>query len=160
MHAQAFGLSIAEENLIPFKQVLEYFLQDFSFNQSYKVDLICNAKNIPINDVLEIAELKPHWGQGVPESLVAIEELKVTLDKLKLMSPDKKPTLKFIGDGIDFIKFKSSEDEYERLIDLIGEGYIKINLVGTCNKNEWNGKITPQIIIKEYEIVEVMPYDF
>lgn len=159
-HAQAAGLSVAEDNLENFKEALNYQLKDYTFDQFYKVDFVYSAKYIPILDILEIAELKSHYGQGVPESLVAIEGLKVSLDKIKLMSPDKKPTLKFIGNGIDFIKFKSSEEEFEKLVDLIGEGYIKINLVGTCNKNEWNGNVTPQIIVKEYEVIEVMPYDF
>ena len=27
-----------------------------------------------------------------------------------------------------------------------------LTLVGTCNKNEWNGRVTPQIIIEDFEL--------
>lgn len=32
---------------------------------------------------------------------------------------------------------------------------MKISLVGTANLNEWNFKITPQILIKDLEIEEI-----
>ena len=35
-----------------------------------------------------------------------------------------------------------------------------LNIVGTCNANEWNGWVTPQIFIKDYEIVSQSKYCF
>lgn len=156
----AFGLSVLNNDIESFKDSLNELLKDYTFEKFYKVDYIFPAKAIQKDILLEIAGLKSYWGQGVPESLVAIEGLKVRSETLKLMSPDKRPTLKFIGDGLDFIKFKSSEEEYNKLLNLIGEGYVVVDLVGSCNRNEWNGEVKPQIIIKEYEIKEVVPYDF
>ena len=75
------------------------------------------------------------------------------------MSPDKKPTLKIsLSNGVELIKFKSSQEEYERLC--AQTGCITINIVGRCSKNEWNGKITPQVIIEDYEIVAEQKYYF
>ena len=73
------------------------------------------------------------------------------------MSPDKSPTIKIQLEGISLIKFKSSQEEYE---SLLSEGYTAINIVGTCNLNEWNGKITPQIIIEDYEVINKLNYVF
>ena len=73
------------------------------------------------------------------------------------MSPDKSPTIKIQLEGISLIKFKSSQEEYE---SLLSEGYTAINIVGTCNLNEWNGKISPQIIIEDYEVINKLNYVF
>ena len=58
------------------------------------------------------------------------------------MSPDRKPTLKIIlPGGLTLIKFGSSQEEYD---DLYTEtGCVVLNVVGTCNLNEWNGNFSP-----------------
>jgi hypothetical protein len=90
--------------------------------------------------------------------LICVENLKVTKENLTLMSPDKKPTLKItLPNKLSFIKFGSSQEEYEKLLS---EGYIEINLIGKCNANEWMGRVTPQILIEDYEIIGMSKYNF
>jgi len=56
------------------------------------------------------------------------------------MSKDKNPTLKITTpSGLSIIKFKSNEDEYNKLFS--ENGYIEINVIGTCALNEWMGNI-------------------
>lgn len=75
------------------------------------------------------------------------------------MSRDKNPTLKItLSNGIDCIKFKSSEEEFNELYTDVGR--VVINLVGQCEKNEWNGHISSQVIMKDYEIVTKNEYYF
>ena len=75
------------------------------------------------------------------------------------MSPDKKPTLKItLPNNISLIKFNSSQEEYEKLFS--EDGYVAIDLVGKCNKNEWQGYVNPQIFIEDYEIVDSSQYYF
>ena len=89
---------------------------------------------------------------------MAIEGLGVTENKTVLLSKDKNPTLKIkLANGVELIKFGSSPEEYDKLVQ---DGKIvKINIVGTCSYNYWNGVTTPQILIKEYEVVDSY-YDF
>ena len=51
------------------------------------------------------------------------------------MGLDKgKPTLKItLPNKLCFIKFGSSQEEYEKLLT---EGYVEINVIGRCNANE------------------------
>ena len=99
------------------------------------------------------------WGQGVEEPYIAIENIKITPDNIKLMSEDKNPTLKIeLPSGASLIKFKSNKEEFEMLKP--EEGYKSINIVGRCEINIWNGKIYPQIIIKDYEIVSYSKFYF
>lgn len=63
------------------------------------------------------------------------------------MSPDKKPTLKItLPNKIALIKFGSSQEEYDSLLT---DGYIKMNIIGRCNANEWAGHVTPQVLIED-----------
>ena len=97
-------------------------------------------------------------GQDIDESLICIENLKVTKDNLTLMSPDKKPTLKItLPNKISLIKFGSSQEEYDALCT---EGYVELNVVGKCNANEWMGRVTPQVLIENYEIIGQSKYNF
>lgn len=54
------------------------------------------------------------------------------------------------------IKFNSSEEEFENLIEPYG--HVIVNLVGTCEINDWDN--SPQVNIIDYEIVERQQYDF
>ena len=88
----------------------------------------------------------------MPEAFVVLSNIKVNASNLKLMSPDKNPTLKItLPNGISLIKFKSSQEEYDNLYSEYG--YLTINIVGKCEKNVWNNIVSPQIIVEDYEIV-------
>ena len=52
----------------------------------------------------------------------------------------------------------SQQEEYEKLFS--EDGYVAIDLVGKCNKNEWQGYVNPQIFIEDYEIVDSSQYYF
>ena len=58
-------------------------------------------------------------------------------------------------DGVDY--YFVSKEEFE---DLKSSGYVEIDVIGTCAINEWQGIITPQILIKDYEIVGKQDYYF
>ena len=158
-HANALGVGITDEE---FKAFIEYSnreLAEFDFTPCYKVDFIFSGSDFRGMDIVEIAELKSLWGQGVDEPLVAIEHINIYAGNVVLMSPDKSPTLKItLPNGTSLIKFKSSQEEYEKLRS--ETGCITINIVGKCERNVWNGTVTPQIIIEDYEIVGEQKYYF
>ena len=53
------------------------------------------------------------------------------------MSRDKNPTLKIqLPNGCSLIRFKSSEEEFEKLYSNLG--CVNINVVGRCKRNVWN----------------------
>lgn len=154
-HQQAFGISINEEHLKPFIEDINLKLKDVDFSPSYKVDFIFNNNtNINKIELLELASLKYLWGQGIDEPLIAVEGIEITDTNIKLMSEDKNPTIKItLSNGISIIKFKSSKEEFQKLNPSFG-GHSVINIVGRCEMNNWNGNITPQILVEDYEIVE------
>ena len=158
-HANAMGVGITDPNFTTFMEYSNQALAEFDFTPCYKVDFIFNGNNFRGKDIVEIAELKSLWGQGVGEPLVAIEHINVYSGNVTLMSADRNPTLKItLPNGTSLIKFKSSKEEYEKFSSSVG--CITINVVGKCERNVWNGTVTPQIIIEDYEIVGEQKYYF
>lgn len=159
-HASAFGFSILETDVQAFLEKTDNDLKDFDFSPCYRVDYIFQGKDFKGSDILKIAELKSVWGQGVEEALIAIENVHVSTDNITLMSRDKNPTLKItLDNGTSLIKFGSSEEEFAKLANS-GLGCVNINVVGKCDRNEWNGRVSPQIHVEDYEIVGVQKYYF
>ena len=162
-HDNALGVCIRDEEFGTFVKYANEALKDFDFTPSYNVDFIYdNPDAIPLGDILANADMEFVCGpgcQGLEENFVAIENIKLTKDNVFLMSPNNKPTLKIrLQNGLDLIKFGSSKEEYETLYSDLG--CVTINIVGKCSKNFWNGIISPQIKIKDYEIVDTKKYYF
>jgi single-stranded-DNA-specific exonuclease len=157
-HANALGVGIED---ILFNKFISYSNEElaaFDFNPCYKVDFIFNANNFSGKDILDIAQLKNYWGQGVDEPYIALEDVKISSKNIVLMSRDKKPTLKImLPNGTSLIKFKSSEEEYE---SLTASECVTINVVGRCEANTFNGSTTPQILVEDYEITKQLNYYF
>jgi single-stranded-DNA-specific exonuclease len=156
-HANAFGVGMTDDNR---KELISYSneeLKDIDFSPRFLVDFVFDADNIRIEDLMDIGNMKDVWGKGLDEAMIVVQNLRVTKDKLTLMSADNNPTLKIQHGLISFIKFKSSREE---LAKLSSEGFIDIDLIGKCSINEWNGNITPQILVENYEIKNTQTWYF
>lgn len=74
-----------------------------------------------------------------------------------------KGTLKLLIEGHEttIIKF-NSEDIYNDLISHFSsqDSRIYITIIGTCSINDFNGRQTPQIKLKDYEITNVQDWYF
>ena len=63
----------------------------------------------------------------------------------------RKDTLKFAYNGITYIKF-FAKDLIEQLNNI--DGSLCFNVVGKMNMNYFNGTVTPQIMIENYEVID------
>lgn len=169
-HQGAFGLglnlgrydeSTAEvfgDEIYQFLDRTDKALENMSSEPVYSVDYIYKDEQVNPENIIDIANLSDLWGKDMDEPFIAIEDLKVTKNMVTLMSPDKKPTLKItLSNGVSLIKFGSSQEEYEKFLST---GYKQFNIIGRCNKNEWNGRISAQIFIEEYEETGSCKYIF
>lgn len=148
-HENAAGCSIAESRVNDFIEATNKLYENVSNEPCYWVDFIWRENDIKTDTILQIAENKDYWGQGIPESYICLKDIPIGINNVRLLSENKNPTLKIHLDcGLDIMKFKSSREEYEKLI----EPNTTITLVGKCNKNEWNNRISAQIIIEFYEL--------
>lgn len=155
-HQNAFGFGISDEKIDDFIIQTNLLLADYDFTPCYSVDIIWDNYDFNSKEILDIAELDNIWGQGLTKPLIAIENIKLNSGNIKLL---KETTLRItLNNGVVLIKFGSNEEEYEKLYSELG--CITINIVGECKANEWNGMVTPQIELKDYEIVSEQKYYF
>lgn len=157
-HASAFGVSIPDKEFNSFIEHTNSLLRDIDFTPLYKVDFLFNNGDFDPNIIFKVAELEPIWGQQFDKPWIGIKDIDVTTDNIKLMSRDKSPTLKItLPNGVELIKFKSSEEEYNTLCE--PDKVATIEIVGTCKINTYLGTSTPQIQIEEYNLIS-KTYDF
>ena len=158
-HEGAFGAGIVPENIETFITYSNDSLADFDFTPKYYIDAIFNASILTPTDVLSLASFDNLWGQGVEEPFILIENIRITKDNISLLKETTlKITLSADGQNISLIKFGSSKEEYEQLCSDLG--YVTINVIGHFQKNIWNGNISPQILIEDYEIIRKAEYYF
>ena len=161
-HPNAFGIGFKDMfEVTSFIKYCNNQLSSYSSEPSYLVDFIYNTDNMQLlkKDILTISDLKDIWSKGIEEPLIVIENIKVNLVNCKLIGKTTNPTLKIeLSNGVSLIKFGSSQEEYESLCPKDGCSYITI--VGTCNINEWQGNRYPQVMIKDFTIVNTIEFDF
>lgn len=158
-HANAMGCGVSDEAISEFINYADVKLKDFDFTPKYGVDYIYDVSDMRAADIIEIADLKSLWGEKVTEPYVAIENVKAA--NVYLMSENKNPTLKIsLPNGIDLIKFKSSREEYESLKGENDYQCFNLNVIGRCEKNVWNGRVSAQIIVEDYEVVNETKWYF
>ena len=100
--------------------------------------------------ILDIAKHKDLWGQSIPEPYICLKDIPLNAGNVQLMGVEKgHPTLKIqLDNNVSIIRFKASEEEYQ--------SWLQPNIVLTgickCARNEWNGRVTPQFILEDYDL--------
>ena len=157
-HAAAMGVGIYKDKVNALVDYSNTVLANYDFSACYDVDYEYMSNDFKAQDIIDIGSMKSLWGKGVDEAMVIIKGIKITSNNITLMSANKNPTIKItLQNGTSLIKFGASQAEFE---SLKSSGYTEIDVIGTCAINEWQGMITPQILIKDYEVVGKQDYYF
>ena len=168
-HQSAFGLGIecgyleeecgAEvygEGIYQFLYYTDEALKDMASEPVYKVDYIFTQNDVDENVVIEIAEMGNIWSSSVDEPLIAVQNLKITKGMLNFY---KENTIKItLNNNVAMMLFNTNRETYEKLYS--EDGFVEINAVCRCNKNEWNGYVSAQLFIEEFEILDSCVYIF
>lgn len=158
-HQGAFGLGIAAENIDAFIQKTDELLADMSQEPVYYVDYIFDNTAIDPQVILDIACLDDLWGKDMDEPYVAIKGLKVKKEMVTIYRK-KDNTLKItLPNHLSIMLFKAPDELCDRLQNN-NPGYYMFDIVGRCNGNEWGGYVSPQILIKDYDITGQVAFDF
>jgi single-stranded-DNA-specific exonuclease len=149
-HENAFGINIHKDNLVEVNDILNEKLSHVLNENVYEVDFVIPSNQINESIVKDIAQLRDVWGNTVGEPLLLIKDIQVNTSDID--NGQKKNVLKFTSRGIEFIRFKSSEEEYTELSK--GEN-VTMDIVVKCGINEYNGVVKPQLVIEDYNVVKV-----
>lgn len=158
-HQGAFGLGIAAENIDAFLEKTDEILKDMSDEPVYYVDYIFENNNTNEQAVLDIAFLDDLWGSCMPEPKVAFRNLKVKKDMVTVYRK-KSLTLKIqLPNFLSIMLFDAPEELCDKLQNN-NPGYYIMDIVGHCKKNEFGGALSPQVFIKDYDIINQIAFDF
>lgn len=152
-------MCLAENQVEEFLTKTDAALIDISAEPIYYVDYIYKGSDVKPEDILVISSLASLWGKDFDESLVAIEDLKVTKDMVTIYNKTGNTLKITLPNKISIMKFNATDEECFKLQNFT-EAYLSLNIVGKCNKNEWMGNISPQIFILDYEITGSGKYLF
>ena len=148
-HDGAAGFSIPKKNINKLMEYSNSILADVNFNEDYyDVNFVRFAADKDIPDIiLELGSRPDIWGQNNKEPYIYVSDINLKKSDIQVIGA-RKDTLKFEKFGVTYIKFFAKEliaelEEYDE---------IKMEIVGKANVNEWGGRVTPQIMIENYEI--------
>lgn len=150
-HNNAFGVKINRANVKQMIAMLDDMLPDTVVENF--ADFSMAADDLTFDLVAKVVkQVMPYVGTGfnVPEFIV--KEIEVRRDMVKQMAAGT--SLKITTDeDVDIVAFNLEENDVVRQWYEWGEGdSIAINVVGECGLNYWNGIVTAQLIVREWEI--------
>lgn len=157
-HQGAFGVECKKENVRPLIEKTNELLKDVTFDHVYRVDFILEPDELEIAFIQEVDQLKKHYGQGIPECMIALKNVRVNSSKISLMGKES-DSWKFTlnEDGVQVIKFKCAEDDKILQIkkDTWQEQEYVLELVGRVGINYFNNIYTPQFVVSDYNILSI-----
>lgn len=155
-HNNAFGVCIRVDEI---SKVISLLNTHYPFKEvPLKVDFIVDVDDFNAGVVKRFEDFKQYCGQGIEEPMIVIENLIIRQDNFCVMGKTQN-TWKYTSDkGISYVKFgiDTNTDEIVNILcdDWSDNKEVVVNLIGTCNMNCFGGKVTPQFIVNDYEVVK------
>lgn len=149
-HANSFGFEIKRCNIDKLKIFLEKELKDKDVldGEEYEVDLVFNNDEIDQEIIEEICKYEDEWGNGIDEPLFVFNDIELEAYEVNLLGSRAK-NIVFYYNNVKFIKKYAKMDLYNQLI---ANEKCKLNLIGKCVNNFYNGEVIPQVEIVDIEI--------
>lgn len=151
-HDMAFGAGL-EENKIP--ELIEYANTKLSAvdfgTDTVEVDYIFDNDNLNVGMLFEFAKHIALYGNGIPQPTFAFE-LILQPSNFAIIGKNQ-DTVKITYGGVNFIKFKSAEWA-ETIRYNMQFPIIKATIIGRSQLNEFNGRVSTQIIIDHMDVQE------
>lgn len=149
-HNFAYGTSYDisnEQNIITyFKENLKEYEPKYQVLCSYNINTL-QSDLFFFND-----NFKGYFGSGIPIPQVHIQSFTLDSQDIQVLGASK-TTIKFIKNGVEFIKFFCGQDIKDKLhIDSKKNVKIQVELIGELGINEFRGQKKYQIIINEVEV--------
>lgn len=154
-HDNAFGVSLYSFELDNLRNALNKTLKHVVYDPSYMCDFIMDINDLSISFIQAIDRLNWLWCTGIKEPLVCIKNIYIARENIHIQGKNH-DSITFTINDIKFVQFKVKEDNpiYYFVNDWFNDkDGIVINIIGDCSVNEYQGNLTPQVQIKDCEIV-------
>lgn len=158
-HGNAAGLAIKIPNVDAAKNWFNNYLQTVNFNSPIPCDFVLDIDELSIAFIHEIDKYSWLWGTGLKEPKVAIKNIAIKRSDIHVQGKNFN-SVAFMVDDIKFVQFNMTEDnpllEWASAWDGEDDDEIILTVVGEAGMNEYQGRYTPQITIKDIEIIETI----
>ena len=155
-HEGACGFALPIKNRQKVVDIWNEKFKDIKIEGNYAVDFILNFKDLTNSDYYLIDTYRYLWGTGVAEPLFAIINIPLFPENIKVMGQNK-DTAKYDYSGKSFIKFHLPKND--KFLNLASNYDIKksyiMNVVGKVSMNHFAGRVIPQVMMEDYDIIEV-----
>ena len=156
-HANAFGIvDLRIEDLDETRIRMNKLLKDVVYDSTYIVDYILNSDDVSLSFVINMSMMEDLLAQGIDEPIIAVENIHLHKNDFEIFGKNS-DTISFVINDVKFIMFKCKTGN--KLYDWLQDAWeeddeITFTIVGTPGINEYNGVKTPQITIKDVEVLE------
>ena len=152
-HQGAFGLKIKKNNINELQSRFEQYVNEngIIIESLPRVDFEIDYDDFDISMLLNIAEMKPYYGSFIDEASIVIKNIPFSAEQISVIGKDKSTWSIYFEDmGFKLIKFKCPPAD-----DILNwnKEYGVLTILGTCSINVYNGTKTPQILVKDYEVI-------
>lgn len=145
-HSNAHGFSIAEKNIDAFVIAMNELYKNVPQEPVYWVDYIWSMNEADPNKLLELAEMASFWGQDIPASQVAIENIDLSQCQVRLCGSKNNTLRMVLPNNLVLVKFSVEEDNFNKLL----ESNTYMTCIVTPSRNEWEGKVSGEGFIDDY----------
>lgn len=154
-HDSAQGVGVEIHNLPLLKDKSKELLEIVGQATTY-IDREYKNGIVDFNDITEVIENEDLWGGKVSEPLFLISNLRLSDTDIHILGK-KQNTIKFTYNNIDYLLFNADENIIKNFSEY---NNFMLNAIVKFNKNIYNGKVTLQAIIEEFEIKECNNFFF
>lgn len=158
-HNSAFGIEIPKENVELVKQWLNEKLADVSMEKVYSVDFELDAEDLDTCMFQTLDQNKTLWGHGVDEPLFVIKNLHISSENSKVCGK-RQDTIQIYDEETDvkYVMFFCKEDNglLQWINNNWGDQEADITVVGTLGLNSYEGKLSSQVNIKDFDIINTI----
>lgn len=155
-HDNAFGVQLETDKLEEAISKLNNMLKDVEYDSTYKVDFIFDDSVLEPSLINALSTFSDYTGTKIDEMLIAIENITLNKDEFSILG-NKEDVIKFTINDVDFIQYQCHEGNglYDFLNDAWGDNdSVTFTIVGQPYMSEYKGVITPQINIKDLNIIK------
>ena len=146
-HANSFGITVPAKNLEGLVQYCNSAFPNIAGETIVEVDYITTPFDSSLSCLIkEIDNARDLWGMDLEEPKICVEGLVLRRSEIAQLGVNA-DGLKFVKNGIEYIKFK----DLDMFNDLTSVPVAALTIIGHANVNHWNGSKIPQIIITDYE---------
>lgn len=154
-HSNAAGLAIKAENVEQAKEQFDKLLKDIDFNMPIPCDFVVDIEDLDVNFIRTIDQYNWLWGTGLKEPKVAITNITIKRSDAHIQGKNFN-SVAFMVNDIKFVQFNMTEDNplLQWVSDWNGEDNDELTLtvVGEVSINDYQGQLTPQVIIQDLTI--------